>query len=63
MKRALEKGSVGDTIFMDLSKVFDTLNHDLLTAKFEGYRFSTTSFRYTRPIFSIQLLEPTFTKC
>ena len=32
-KRALDKGNVIGTIFMDLSKAFDTINHILLIAK------------------------------
>ena len=43
-KEALDKGNFLDAIFMDLSKVLDTLNYDLLTVKLEGYGFSMTSF-------------------
>ena len=36
-KDALDKGNFVDTIFMDLSKAFDILNHDLLIAKPVAY--------------------------
>ena len=42
-KEALDNGNSVSAIFMDLSKVFDILNHDLLTAKLEAYGFSAKS--------------------
>ena len=42
-KEALDKGKSVSAIFLDLSKVSDTLNHDLLTAKLEANGFSAKS--------------------
>ena len=45
-KEALDKDNSIRAIFMDLSKAFDTLNHDLLIAKLEAYGFSAKSLSY-----------------
>ena len=45
-KEALDKGKSVGTIFMDLSKAIDILNHDLLIAKLEAYGFSENSLNY-----------------
>ena len=45
-KEALDKGNSASVIFMDLSKAFDTLNHDLLIAKLEASGFSINSLSY-----------------
>ena len=39
-KRALDKGEYVSALFMDLSNVFHTINHDLLIARLKAYRFS-----------------------
>ena len=45
-KEDLDKGKSVGAIFMDLSKAFDTLNHDLLIAKLEAYGFSENFLNY-----------------
>ena len=45
---ALDKRNSVSAIFMDLSKVFDTLNHGLLIANLEAYGFSAKSLSYIR---------------
>ena len=43
-KIVLDSKGYGGAVLMDLSKAFDTINHDLLIAKLHAYGFSNTSY-------------------
>ena len=47
-KNALDQNGHGGAIVMDLSKAFDTINHDPLIAKLSAYGFETASMKLIR---------------
>ena len=47
-KTILNKKLKVDALFVDLSKVFDTLDHSLLLAKLSGYGFDNNSLSFVR---------------
>ena len=48
----LDKGKKVGTIFMDLSKAFDTLNHNLFLAKLDAYGFSFNAIKFVQSYLS-----------
>ena len=44
-KNTLDQNGYGSAILMDLSKVFDTINHDLLITQIGAYGFDTVSLK------------------
>ena len=51
-KNILDKRGYVFAIFMDLSKVFDTLNHNLLIAKLGAYGFERDSLSFLKSCLS-----------
>ena len=47
-KNKLDKGGYVCAMFMDLSKGFETIHHDLMIAKLGGYGFSSDALQYMR---------------
>ena len=44
----LDNKGYGGAVLMDLSKAFDTLNHDLIIAKLHAYGFSKSALKLVR---------------
>lgn len=45
MKTILDDKGFAGTVWMDLSKAFDTLNHEFLIAKINAYGFNRDSLK------------------
>ena len=52
MENALDKGGFVCAIFMDLSKTFDTVNHDLLIDKLGAYNFQEDALVFMKSYFT-----------
>ena len=48
LKNMLDKGGYACAMFMDLSKPFNTIHHDLMIAKLGAYGFSQDDLQYMR---------------
>ena len=45
MEKAIDKGECASALFLDLSKAFDTINHDLLLANLKANGFSQNALK------------------
>ena len=45
-EKIIDEKGFGGTVLMDLSKAFDTLNHELLILKFSAYGFNNESLKF-----------------
>ena len=48
----LDRRGYGGAVLMDLPKAFDTLNHDLLTAKLQAYDFDSDALNLIKSYLS-----------
>ena len=60
-KEYLDKQGFGGAILMDLSKAFDTINHDLLLAKLHAYGFDKNALLIIKSYFKNDGKEPKLT--
>ena len=56
-KKNLDDKGYGGAVLMDLSKAFDTLNHDLLVAKLGAYGFEHEALKLTQSYFNKQMAQ------
>ena len=52
MLKAMDNSELVGTVFLDLSKVFDLVNHDILIAKLAKYHTSQTAMNWLRSYLS-----------
>ena len=53
-KTGIGNGAYISVLFIDLSKAFDTINHDLILAKLKAYGFSTNALNLVHSYLKIR---------